>query len=127
MNKIIFLSILFLLLTGPIYLHMPTGEHNECHTLLMVINPGFWKTSVLAEEKGEDKPNIQWFKEEMKISPKYLEKNQGILGMSWAHFFTMVFLFAFGTGGLIVFILRYKRTKEIIKLIKEEREYGSKD
>jgi hypothetical protein len=45
--------------------------------------------------------------------------------MSWAHFITMAFLFFLGAGALIVFIMRYRRTKELIKIIKEEKSYGS--
>ncbi|MBW2094060.1 MAG: hypothetical protein JRI80_04155 [Deltaproteobacteria bacterium] len=71
-----------------------------------------------AQEK--EQKSIEWFKQEMKISPKYLEKKEGVLGMSWGHFFTMLFLVFFASGALIVFLLRYKRTKDILKLIKEE-------
>ena len=63
----------------------------------------------------------------MKISPKYVEQSEGVLGMSWGHFFTMVFLLLFAAGALVVFILRYKRTQEILKLIKEEASNGTKD
>ena len=78
----------------------------------------------VAQQQGPK--DIQWFKDKMKISPKYVERRPGILGMSWGHFFTMVFLLLFAAGALVVFILRYKRTKEILKLIKEEGKNGSK-
>lgn len=74
--------------------------------------------------QDEEQKSIEWFKQEMKISPKYLERKEGILGMSWGHFFTMLFLVLFASGALIVFLMRYKRTKDILKLIKEERAHG---
>ncbi len=75
----------------------------------------------------ESPKDIEWFREKMKISPKYVEKPEGVLGMSWAHFFTMLFLLLLAAGGLVVFILRYKRTKEILALIKEGDKNGNKD
>ena len=76
--------------------------------------------------QNQSPKDIKWFKEKMKISPKYIERQPGILGMSWGHFFTMVFLLLFAVGAFVVFILRYKRTKEILKLIKEETKNGGK-
>jgi len=37
----------------------------------------------------------------MKIDPKYQEQDRGILGMSYAHFFIMVFLILFFIGTFI--------------------------
>ncbi len=93
---------------------------------ISVMVPGSLKTEAWADQNRE-KNSIQWFKDEMKISPKYLEKNEGILGMSWAHFLTMVFLAAFGAGAFIVFILRYRRARELINLVKEESRHDNKD
>ena len=45
--------------------------------------------------------------------------------MSWAHFFTMGFLVVFSTGALVMAFLRYKRTRELIRLLQEEKENGS--
>ncbi len=57
----------------------------------------------------------------MKISPKYLERHEGVLGISWAHFITMVFLTVFFIGALVEIYLRNKRTKQILAtLLKEE-------
>ena len=50
-----------------------------------------------------DKIDIQWFKMEMRVGPNYMEKREGILGMSWAHFFTMSFLVRFFFGALIAY------------------------
>jgi len=76
-------------------------------------------------QAGEDPFNIQWFREEMKISPKYLEKNQGVMGMSWAHFLTMVFLVIFFVGALIAVYMRNKRTKTILNSLLKEKEHES--
>lgn len=77
--------------------------------------------------REKEQKSIEWFKQEMKISPKYLERKEGILGMSWGHFFTMLFLVLFAIGAFVVYLVRYKRTKDILKLIKEERENGSEN
>lgn len=75
---------------------------------------------------GKGAPSdIQWFKQQMKISPQYVEQKEGVLGMSWAHFFTMGFLVVFSTGALVMAFLRYKRTRELIRLLQEEKENGS--
>ncbi|MFO8083320.1 MAG: hypothetical protein R6U27_03245 [Desulfobacterales bacterium] len=72
--------------------------------------------------QNQDQPDIKWFKEEMKISPKYLEEHEGIWGMSWGHFFIMIFLVLFFIGALAAVYMRNKRTREILALmLKEER------
>lgn len=71
--------------------------------------------------QNDNKPDIQWFKKEMKIDPKYTEKHEGILGMSWAHFFTMIFLVLFFFIALIAYHQRTTRTTRILeKLLKED-------
>jgi len=66
-------------------------------------------------------PDIQWFKNEMRIDPKYTEHEQGIWGMSWMHFITMVFLILFFIASLFAMYLRNRRTREILAtLLKEE-------
>ncbi len=73
-------------------------------------------------QAADGSADIQWFKEEMRISPKYLEKEEGVLGMTWAHFFTMLFLVLFLIGTLILYYRRNKRTNEILQsLLKEEK------
>lgn len=73
--------------------------------------------------QAEKKPDIQWFKEEMKISPKYQEKREGVLGMSWNHFLTMAFLVVFFFGAFLVYHLRTVRTRQILeRLLKEEED-----
>lgn len=71
-------------------------------------------------------PDIEWFKEDMTVSPKYLPEEEGVFGMSWAHFLTMTFLVLFFLGTLILFYIRSKRTEEILTtLLKEEEHHGS--
>lgn len=80
----------------------------------LIVTPSAWA------EKNAD-PNMQWFKDEMRISPKYKEYREGIWGMSWAHFLTMVFLIIFFVATLIALYIRNKRTKEILKTLLEEK------
>ncbi len=57
----------------------------------------------------------------MKISPKFQEYKEGVWGMSWAHFITMVFLIVFFIATLVAMYIRNKQTKKILKaLLKEE-------
>ena len=71
-----------------------------------------------------DEKEIEWFRDQMQISEKYVEDHEGILGMSWAHFLSMVFLFLFALGALIILIQRQKRTREVVELIRKEIENG---
>ena len=75
---------------------------------------------VTAQENQDQ--DIQWFKEQMKIADKYVQKSEGILGMSWVHFLTMVLLVLFALAALGVFIQQQKRTKEIMESIRKEME-----
>jgi hypothetical protein len=70
-------------------------------------------------------PTIEWFKKELRISPKYAEEPQGILGLSWAHFMTMVFLVIFFVLGLAALLIRYRRTKELLTLLIEGKDNES--
>ncbi len=82
--------------------------------------------SVLTQTAAKtQKPDIQWFKDRMKISEKYAESREGILGMSWAHFFTMVLLVLFAIGAIVVFIQRQRRTREILERIRKEMTNGN--
>lgn len=72
-----------------------------------------------AEETAE--PNIQWFKQEMRIAEKYQEHREGIWGMSWAHFITMVFMFVFFIAAVIAMYIRNKRTREILASLLREK------
>jgi len=74
------------------------------------------------DENGDR--DIQWFKDQMKISPQYLEETEGVMGMSWAHFFTMVFLVLFFIWGMIAVFLRQRRTKEILASLLKETKNG---
>jgi hypothetical protein len=62
-------------------------------------------------------PDIQWFKEELHISPKYIEEQEGILGMSFLHLLLMLFLFIFFLGALVVYYRQTSRTKRILQQI----------
>ncbi|MDY6824288.1 MAG: hypothetical protein SWH68_10920 [Thermodesulfobacteriota bacterium] len=75
--------------------------------------------------QDDQSENIQWFRDQMKISEKYLEQQDGVLGMSWLHFFTMILLVVFSVAALVVFVQRQKRTREILELIKKEVNHGS--
>ena len=75
--------------------------------------------------QDDQSENIQWFRDQMKISEKYLEQQDGVLGMSWLHFFTMILLVVFSVAVLVVFVQRQKRTREILELIKKEVNHGS--
>jgi 4-amino-4-deoxy-L-arabinose transferase-like glycosyltransferase len=72
-------------------------------------------------------PDIDWFKKELRISPKYVEKQEGVLGLSWAHFLTMVFLICSFFVALLAVIIRHRRTRELMSmLLEEEKKDGSK-
>lgn len=100
---------------------------------------GFWlavlillplSNSLVADElsmRSEDglhppsKTDIQWFKDEMRISPKYTEAQEGVLGMSWLHFLLMLFLVIFFFGALVAYYRQTNRTKRILQqLLSEE-------
>jgi hypothetical protein len=78
-------------------------------------------------ESEQPPPNIEWFKKELRISPKYQEREIGIMGLSWAHFLVMVFLTVSFVIALIALIVRYTRTKELVAMLtKEEKIDGKK-
>jgi len=66
----------------------------------------------------------QWFRDQMKISEKYVEAHDGVWGMSWGHFFTMAFLVLVALGALVIFIQRQRRTREILEIIRKEMQHG---
>ena len=119
MNALIWFFV-FNLLVG-----VTSFDVNNRYTASYFSKQGYSQIIPMVNEEG--KKDIQWFRDKMKISPKYVEQREGFFGMSWGHFFTMLFLLIFAAGVLIVFILRYRRTKEILKLIKEEAKNGNKD
>ncbi|MFO7785576.1 MAG: hypothetical protein R6V25_13165 [Desulfatiglandales bacterium] len=81
----------------------------------------------VSEEKGnEEGTDIQWFREKMRISPKYLDQEEGVLGMSWAHFLTMLFLVLFFIISLVAIVIRHRRTRQLLDiLLKEEEKSGT--
>lgn len=81
--------------------------------------------TVFAETAGaQENGSLQWFKDQMEISEKYIQEQQGIWGMTWGHFFTMVFLVLFALGALVVFVQRQRRTREILEIIRKEMQNG---
>jgi hypothetical protein len=75
------------------------------------------------DPEGEGK-EMEWFKETMEIAPKYQERNQGVLGMTWAHFILMVFLVIFFISATVNYYARSKRTKQILNTLLEKEESG---
>jgi len=67
-----------------------------------------------------ERPDIEWFRKELGISSKYTEHESGPVGLSWAHFLTMVFLILSFMAAVIAAFLRYRRTKELLTLIMKE-------
>ncbi len=83
---------------------------------------GFIVNKVLAAETEER--DIQWFRDQLGISEQYIEEPDGIWGMSWAHFLTMLILVLFALGALVLFVMQQKRTREIMESIRKEMEHG---
>ena len=77
------------------------------------------------EQENQEEKDIRWFREEMKISPKYMEKKEGILGMSRTHFFTMLFLIIFFIGTIVSLLIRRRRTKQLLDLLLKEERHGA--
>ena len=123
MNKSKILPLAFLFAT--VILHqtdfrlMRDGGSTEILKLIPFSN----RYDAWAAEKDKNNSGIQWFKDEMKISPKYVDKQEDVLGMSWAHFLTMLFLVIFFVGALIALYLRTRRTKEILHTLLREEEH----
>ena len=90
---------------------------------------GYGQAFAYAQEgsQQEGRPKIEWFKKELRISPKYQERDVGIFGLSWAHFLVMVFLIVSFIIALAALIVRYHRTKELLSMLtKEENTDGKK-
>lgn len=73
----------------------------------------------------QENDDLQWFKDQLEISEKYIQEQNGVWGMSWGHFFTMVFLVLFALGALIIFVQRQRRTREILEIIRKEMQNGN--
>jgi hypothetical protein len=76
---------------------------------------------IQASSEQNEKTDLEWFKKELRISPKYRERDGGVLGLSWAHFLTMVFLTSSFAIGILALIIRHRRTKELISMLLQER------
>jgi hypothetical protein len=75
---------------------------------------------VAMEQPADEAPDLQWFKEEMRISDQYVDRQEGVFGMSWAHFFTMIILGLFAVWALVGIVIRYKRTQQLLEAIRKE-------
>jgi hypothetical protein len=75
------------------------------------------------DSEGGEK-EIEWIKKTMEIAPKYQERNQGVLGMTWAHFILMVFLVIFFISATVNYYARSKRTKQILNTLLEKERSG---
>lgn len=83
-------------------------------------------TKIEALQSPPDNPSdIQWFKKELGIAPKYRQQDQGIYGMSWAHFLVMGFLVLFFFAAIAVAYHRSRKTREIL-ISMLEKEAGEK-
>jgi hypothetical protein len=99
------------------------GFNGFAHNIFFVSTAfcGVDQNPVMVPAQNDNKPDIQWFKKEMKIDPKYTERHEGILGMSWMHFLAMSFLIVFFFGALITYYRRTSRTTRILEqLLKED-------
>lgn len=72
-----------------------------------------------------DEEEIQWFRDQLGIADQYRQEHEGIWGMSWGHFLTMVFLVLFAVGALYVFVQRQRRTREILEIVQKEMKDGN--
>jgi len=112
---VVLLQILPLLTTAEMAI---SGSEDEAGTSCSYIS------RTVAETDGAEQPDIQWFKDQMKISPKYLERREGIAGMSWLHFIATGFLLIFFVGALTAFYSWNRRTRRILGSLLQEDEHG---
>ncbi|MDY0220471.1 MAG: hypothetical protein RBR67_04995 [Desulfobacterium sp.] len=92
--------------------HKPDCLRSEISSLV------FQRVAWADELSGEE---IQWFRDEMKISSKFQEHKEGLWGMSWTHFITMVFLIIFFTATIAAIYIRNKQTKKILNTLLKEK------
>jgi hypothetical protein len=98
-------------------------------SILAMLHPaGGWFTAGPGAERAfaADDVDVQWFKQTMKIGEQYQERQEGVLGMSWAHFIFMTFLVLFFIGVLVAAYVRNKRTKELLNALLKEEANGAK-
>ena len=79
---------------------------------------------VTSKSDTEQTPHVEWFKEELRITPKYTQGHRDVLGLSWAHFLTMILLVGFLVSGLVFLLVRYRRTQELLTQLLEKEENG---
>lgn len=115
-------SALFLLLGFIAFGHIPFQQSDYSKETFISTCFGQSKPE---EPNNLEKTDIQWFREEMKISSKYMERKEGVMGMSWTHFFTMLFLVFFFVGAIVALVIRHKRTKELLNLLLKEEKRGT--
>ena len=113
---------LFLLFAFLVWGHIPLPKLEDPRGTLQRV---CFAQSPAEEQQNPEGKDIQWFRDEMKISPKYVERKEGVLGMSWTHFFTMLFLVLFFIGAVAAMIIRHKRAKELLNRLMEEGRHGT--
>ncbi len=69
---------------------------------------------------GPDPGEIQWFKDELKISPRYVDEREDVLGVSWPQFLALLFMALFSGATLVAALLRHRRTNRIIRVLLQE-------
>jgi hypothetical protein len=74
---------------------------------------------------AKDEPDIQWFREQLQIAPKYQQQEKGVLGMTWSHFLIMLFLVLFFFSALLMYFQRIRRTRQIIDTLLKEGDHGN--
>ena len=72
----------------------------------------------LAEGKAPREVALQWFKQEMNLSPATeAEARSGIFGLSWFHFFVMVVLIAFATIMVWMYFHKMQRAAALLQTL----------
>lgn len=120
------IRITFVILLCFLQAHMPSTSEAKKIEGPFYVNLMSDRSADLVSQDANN-PDIDWFKKELRISPKYVEKQEGVLGLSWAHFLTMVFLICSFFVALLAVIIRHRRTRELMSmLLEEEKKDGSK-
>jgi hypothetical protein len=74
-----------------------------------------------AADQAPSPEKIEWFRDKLHIAEKYQRQQQGVMGMSWGHFLSMVFLVVFFVGASAIAFYRAKRSREILEAVMRER------
>ena len=74
-----------------------------------------------AADQSPSPEKIEWFRDKLHIADKYQRQQQGVMGMSWGHFLSMVFLVVFFIGATAIAFYRAKRSRQILEAVMQER------